>query len=389
MGRVIYFALFLAFSVSAFAFEPVAMDVAAFVDTTPQGPVNKAVLITSLEQFEETYIGYNRKLRDKNRAYLQVRQYFLNGGTRAWFNRVLLPKDRQPLAKDIIGDPAFKTGIYAFTESPQFSMLVIPALNTLNKKEARIAREASLSLVQSLKAFLIMDTPVSKDFNALIKWRDNTPDLGGPLNNYAALYYPQILVQDSFIGPSGSVAGIYAKTPVWNSTANIEIQGAKKLESKIEPSQQNELNKPANGIGINSIQEFPNYGLRVWGAKTLDINSADWRYINMRRTISMIERSIHQGLKAYKFAPNNADTWVLVKAEIQNFLLQLWLQGAIQGAKAEDGFDVKVGLGSTMTPEDILDGRMVVKVQVAFNSPGEFILMIFEESIEHGILSSQ
>lgn len=375
MCRVFCIVLSFFISFSTLAIEIVPMDVAAFVDTAPQGPVNRAVFITSLEQFEKIYIGSSLKSRNKSSAYLQMKQYFLNGGTRAWFNRVLPPKDRPLMAKDLIGEPDSQTGIYVFTEEPNFSILVIPALNTLKEPEAKIAREASLAHAQSEKAFLLMDAPVTKDFIGLTNWRDNTPDLNGPLNSYGALYYPRIQVENTLIGPSGSIAGILAKTPVWISSSNKEILGVKKIESSIDSSQQADLN--TNVVGINAIRDFPDYGIRLWGARSLNNESPDWRFIQTRRMTSMLERSISHGLKAYSRYTNTADTWVTVKASIQNSLHNLWLQGALVGVSAGEAYEVNVGLGSTMSPGDILEKRMIVSVRVALSRPDEFIELLF------------
>jgi len=94
----------------------------------------------------------------------------------------------------------------------------------------------------------------------------------------------------------------------------------------------------------------------VWGARTLDGNSQDWRYINVRRTLIMIEQSLKLACSAYVFEANDSGTWITIKSMINNFLDNLWKQGALAGAVPEEVFDVQIGLGTTMTPNDILDG---------------------------------
>jgi len=114
----------------------------------------------------------------------------------------------------------------------------------------------------------------------------------------------------------------------------------------------------------------------------LDGNSQDWRYINVRRTLIMIEQSIKLAARAYVFEPNDSNTWVTVKSMIDNFLINLWKQGALAGAAPEVAFDVQIGLGSTMTPTDILDGKMLITVKVALVRPAEFIVITFQQQMQ-------
>jgi hypothetical protein len=136
------------------------------------------------------------------------------------------------------------------------------------------------------------------------------------------------------------------------------------------------------GKSINVIRSFPGIGSLVWGGRTLDGNSQDWRYINVRRTLIMIEQSIKLSARAYVFEPNDANTWVTVKSMVENFLINLWKQGALAGAAPEQAFDVQIGLGSTMTPTDILDGKMLITVKVALVRPAEFIVITFQQQMQ-------
>jgi len=133
------------------------------------------------------------------------------------------------------------------------------------------------------------------------------------------------------------------------------------------------------GRSINVIRPFPGVGTLVWGARTLDGNSQDWRYINVRRTLIMIEQSLKLATRAYVFEPNDASTWITVKSMFTNFLINLWKQGALAGAVPEQAFDVQIGLGATMTPTDILDGIMRITVKVAVVRPAEFIVITFQQ----------
>ena len=136
------------------------------------------------------------------------------------------------------------------------------------------------------------------------------------------------------------------------------------------------------GKSINVIRAFPGAGTLVWGGRTLDGNSQDWRYINVKRTVIMIEQSIKLAASAYIFEPNNATTWATIKSMICNFLNKLWKEGALAGATPEQAFDVQVGLGSTMTATDILEGKMLISIKLAVVRPAEFIVITVEQQMQ-------
>ena len=133
------------------------------------------------------------------------------------------------------------------------------------------------------------------------------------------------------------------------------------------------------GKSINVIRPFPGIGTLVWGARTLDGNSQDWRYINVRRTLIMIEQSLKLATRAFVFEPNDSGTWVTLQSMMNNFLFNLWKQGALAGSAPEQAYSVQVGLGVTMTPNDILDGILRVSVKVAIVRPAEFIVITFQQ----------
>jgi len=130
------------------------------------------------------------------------------------------------------------------------------------------------------------------------------------------------------------------------------------------------------------IRTFAGRGIRVWGARTLDGNSQDWRYINVRRSLIMIEQSIKNSVEAYVFEVNTARTWLKVRTSIENFLTEVWKAGTLAGATPSDAFEVGVGLGATMTPVDILEGVMRVSIKVAITRPAEFIELTFEQKMQ-------
>lgn len=184
-----------------------------------------------------------------------------------------------------------------------------------------------------------------------------------------------------------ALAGIYTMVDnsrgVWKSPANISLNSVVKPAVNITHDQQEDLNVNAlSGKSINAIRTFPGVGTLVWGGRTLDGNSLDWRYINVRRTMIMLEQSIKLALRAYVFEPNDANTWVTVKSLIVNFLTEKWKQGALAGSSPDDAFDVQIGLGSTMTSLDILEGKMLITVKLAIVRPAEFIVVTFEQQMQ-------
>ncbi|MDB2463154.1 phage tail sheath subtilisin-like domain-containing protein, partial [Algibacter sp.] len=187
--------------------------------------------------------------------------------------------------------------------------------------------------------------------------------------------------------PSGAMAGIYTSVDnnrgVWKAPANISINHVIKPTVEISNAEQALLNVDAvSGKSINAIRSFPGKGILVWGARTLDGNSSDHRYISVQRTIMMLEQSIKLGLEPFVFEPNDANTWAVVKVLISNYLNTIWRDGALAGAKTSDAFFVSVGLGSTMTAQDILEGKMIISIGVAPLRPAEFIILRLSINME-------
>jgi phage tail sheath protein FI len=182
--------------------------------------------------------------------------------------------------------------------------------------------------------------------------------------------------------PSGIIAGIMARVDndrgVWKAPANVSLLTVDKPLITISDEEQDYLNVDAtSGKSINVIRKFAGRGTLVWGARTLAGNDNEWRYVPVRRLFIMVEESIKKATEFVVFEPNDAKTWMRVKTMCQNFLNQLWRQGALAGAKPEDAFFVNVGLGITMTALDILEGRLIIEIGMAAVRPAEFIVLKF------------
>jgi uncharacterized protein len=185
------------------------------------------------------------------------------------------------------------------------------------------------------------------------------------------------------VPPSGAIAGIYAQTDatrgVWKAPANVSVNGIIGLTEDINDADQETMNIHETGKSINAIRKFTGSGFLVWGSRTLDGNSNDWRYVNVRRLANMIEESVKKACMRYVFEPNVAQTWVNVKGMIENYLTTVWNDGGLAGAKPEHAFFVAVGINQTMTAQDVLEGRMIVKVGYAPSRPAEFIILEFKQ----------
>lgn len=229
------------------------------------------------------------------------------------------------------------------------------------------------------------------------KWEDSKPEevpirkalLHKSLAAMSPLYagiLADVKNQLNLLPPSAAMAGIYTLVDnargVWKAPANVSLSSVVSPAVNISHEEQEDLNVTPQGKSVNAIRSFIGEGTLIWGARTLDGNSLDWRYVNVRRTMIMLEESIKLATKAYVFENNVANTWVTVKSMIRNFLTGIWKRGGLAGSVPEDAFGVYCGLGETMTPEDILEGIMRVTVLVALIRPAEFIEITFQQQMQ-------
>lgn len=188
------------------------------------------------------------------------------------------------------------------------------------------------------------------------------------------------------VPPCGAVAGIYAYTDrtrgVWKAPANVSISNVVGPTETFIARELEALNVDPNaGKSVNAIRSFLGKGTLVFGARTLAGNDNEWRYVSVRRFFNFVEESVKKATEQFVFEPNDANTWVKIQAMIENFLTTLWRQGALQGVKPEHAFYVAVGLGKTMTPLDILEGRLYVEIGMAAVRPAEFIILKFSHKM--------
>ena len=203
-------------------------------------------------------------------------------------------------------------------------------------------------------------------------------------STYAALYYPWITIGNPVaatdplqpteinVPPSGAVCGIYARTDiergVWKAPANETITGAIGLERDVRFGEQEILNP----LGINCVRALPNRGIRVWGARTIS-SDPEWKYVNVRRYFLYLEASIDRGTQWAVFEPNGEALWANVRSTVSDFLYNEWVSGALLGTKPEEAFFVRCDR-TTMTQNDLDNGRLVCLVGVAALKPAEFVI---------------
>lgn len=234
------------------------------------------------------------------------------------------------------------------------------------------------------------DLVVSLAQTNLTASNSNTFSLEEAKNTKTALYSKvanALAKQRIVMPPSAGVAGVYGKTDrergVWKAPANVSLNAVIAPTQKITSADQENLNLDPNaGKSVNAIRSFFGKGTLVWGARTLAGNDNDWRYIPVRRLFNMIEESTKKASYFAVFEPNDAATWLKVKAMIDSFLYGIWQQGALAGSTAEQAYFVNIGLGKTMTQQDILEGRMIVEIGIAAVRPAEFIVLRFSHKLQ-------
>lgn len=198
-------------------------------------------------------------------------------------------------------------------------------------------------------------------------------------------------VQKAIAGPvivraSAAMAGVIARVDrergVWKAPANVALAGVTELVSvpgsgDPQPIRLDDaLNEKLVDKKINAIRTFRGQGVKVWGARTMaEPSETAWRYISVRRLFNAVERDARATLRTVVFEPNSAPTWEAVRSALDHYLFALWRKGALQGAAPEKAYFVQIGLGVTMTPDDVANGQMIAKVGMAAVRPAEFIVL--------------
>ncbi len=282
---------------------------------------------------------------------------------------------------DFIGadnGPGKRTGIQAFIDNDMVSIMAVPGVTDPNVQLTLVAHCENLA-----SRFAVLDIPQDvKKVQDVITHRDIFD------TQYAALYHPWLEIFDPLakknicIPPSGSIIGIYARSDntrgVHKAPANEVIRACVGLDCQYNKGEQDILNPK----GVNLIRAFPGQGIRVWGARTASSNSL-WRYVNVRRLFIFIEETIKANTNWVVFEPNDEMLWVRVKRTIEVFLNNQWRSGALAGSAASDAFFVDVGR-TTMTNDDIDNGRLICVIGIAPVKPAEFVIFRITQKTQTG-----
>mgnify|MGYP002797441091 CR=1 FL=1 len=264
--------------------------------------------------------------------------------------------------------PGKRTGLQAFQENGTVSILAIPG-GTAPEVQA-----ALIGFCESRKScFAILDVPMElKKTNDVANFRDMYD------STYAAMYHPWLEMYDAgakrsaYFPPSGAMAGIYARTDiergVHKAPANEVIRGCTGLSCAYNEGEQDILNP----MGVNLIRAFTGRGIRVWGARTISSNGL-WKYLNVRRLFIYVEESIKANTNWVVFEPNSTTLWNRVTRTIETFLATCWRDGALAGSTPSEAFFVECG-PTTMTQDDIDNGRLICQIGIAPVKPAEFVI---------------
>jgi len=288
---------------------------------------------------------------------------------------------------DYVGNSADRTGFAGLEAVDEVTMLSVPDLMAVYQQgvidlegvqAVQLAMLAHAELMGDRVA--ILDAPPDLNAQQVKEWR---VDKTGYDSKYATLYWPWLKVFDPISGqgmnvpPSGHIAGIWARNDdtrgVHKAPANEVIRGALALELQITKGEHDQLNPS----GINCIRSFPGRGIRVWGARTLS-SDPEFRYVNVRRFLIFLEASLDRGTQYVVFEPNAPETWSRVVDSVSAFLHTQWRNGALFGRRPEDAFFVRCD-ETTMTVDDIQNGRLICLIGVAIVRPAEFVIFRIEQ----------
>jgi uncharacterized protein len=358
------------------AIAGVPTSTAAFLGATQTGPVAAPLLVHSFAEFEAQFGGLAAELP----LSYAVQQYLANGGRDALIARIV--PSGSTLTDADLSSPALeaqKRGIWLLDHAEHFNILCIPPL-TRTTDVGRATWDAAVAYAVRRRAIVIVDppaawtgTPTMPEVTALLARSPN-----------AALYYPRLQAADPLRGnqvasfaPCGAVAGIYARTDasrgVWKAPAGAQanVLGVQGLSAALSDAQLSAL----NAMGVNGLRVLSG-AVVLWGARTLagDDVADPFKFVPLRRLDLFIEESITRGLQGTVFEPNGPSLWERIRTSVEDFLLGLFRQGALQGDKPQAAFFVRCD-ASTMTQQDIDQGILILVIGVALLKPAEFVII--------------
>ncbi len=342
------------------AIKGVKTSVAAFVDFFPEGPVNSPALIKSVNELEQQF----GKLKAKNEAGYNVRQFFLNGGSEAWVVRVAGRKQ----ASTIVGDSSAGTGLYALDGVDIINLLCLPRAS--NRSEALKLLKAGGAYAGKRRAILIMDVPKNvTSIQQITKWVSSLPAFQN-----VAMYYPGIKTAEQPAGMSitGTLSGIIARIDtqygIWKAPAGPDAWFANVSGFEHEVSGEDGLALTA--VGVNPLRTVRGGTRLVWGTR-IRTNDPDWKYLPVRRLALYIEESVGRGTRWAATQLNNDSLRAQVRLYTNNFMQNLFLKKALLGSKPSEAYFVRCDKQTT-TPEDLNKGMFTIQIGFAAVKTAEF-----------------
>ena len=350
----------------------VSTSTVGFIGKLESGP-SVPTVITSYAQFLRVFgrtVSRSRGNRSNTYLPIAVHGFFLNGGTRCVIIRVARRKNRELTLADYRGDVSGKSGtlrgLQALERIDEISLLCAP-----NEHDVAGLSESLVAHCEKMKdRFAILSAPEKASPRSL------RPPV---TSSYAAMYWPWINMRDSKTGnksqvpPCGHIAGVYARTDlhrgVHKAPANEVLQGALNLSIQANSADLQRLTR----ISVNALRAVSGRGVRIWGARTTSIDP-EWKYVPVRRVALFVEESVSNGTQWVEFEPNTHKLWAQVRQSVRNFLTQLWRQGSLQGQKPQEAFFVKCDR-TTMTQNDIDNGRLICQIGMAVMRPAEFVIV--------------
>jgi phage tail sheath protein FI len=277
---------------------------------------------------------------------------------------------------------AARTGLYALDKVDLFNLLCIPPYAPDADLDLATDWAPAAQYCRERRAFLIVDPRATWSVDAAL---GNAEAFRASAGKDAALYFPRVLARHPFdagrlmaCAPCGMVAGAMSRTDaaqgVWTAPTNIALRGISGTSIQLTQTDQQRLMP----VGINCLRDFPGRGLLIWGAYTLAGDDTDLTHVNVRRFFLFIEQSIDQGTQWAAFEPNSEPTWSALVRSVGTFLMGVWRAGALVGTKANEAFFVKCDR-STMTEDDIRNGRLVAIIGLAMVRPAEFVILRFSQ----------
>jgi len=383
----------------------VPTSITAFMGRTVTGPLGtdegETAIIKNFAEYEQIFGGLSL---DSPVSYA-VRDFFLNGGTSAVIVRLVEPSTSTTSASEASGTRlSAKTyiddGIAALDRVDLFNLLCIPP-DSFDPQASEGDRDTDNEVYQALavycvkrRAMLILDSPVrwteSARRGAFSEIQPTDFGIEGETGRNAAVYFPRLIEADSLnqnrptVMPAcGAIAGVFARTDdsrgVWKAPAGMDagISGILQLEINLIEEQTGILNP----LGINCLRSLPTIGTVIWGARTLrgaDVFSDDYKYVPVRRLALFIEESIDRGTKWAVFEPNDETLWEQIRRSVADFMQNLFRQGAFQGITPDEAYFVRCD-DSTITPDDIEQGRINITVGFAPLKPAEYVLIQIQQ----------